>query len=252
MNDFNFSTKIEQIDQAALLITLGFELKEVKVVNHIDMNTNSHKPRKINASWTFSKFSPFIKELGSSYSVLQKFVFPQKGDTNISLLNRCKIASHNYQVLKSVIIDGKPLQQINAGDYVILKNANGKEIPKSPSIINQNYNYTFALIAIATALGCEISRYEVFNNQMFVVMEQNKDGLNIQMIKDIYNNFNPQSDDFTVLPTLIAMFINREHLIKEIHEQKKAVMITRGDRIVMFDKDVSDELKSKSLSFINQ
>ena len=48
------------------------------------------------------------------------------------------------------------------------------------------------------------------------------------------------------------MFTNRELLKNEMYEQQKSVMITRGDKIVMFGKDASDSLKRKALKFINE
>lgn len=51
---------------------------------------------------------------------------------------------------------------------------------------------------------------------------------------------------------IIAMFTNRELLKNEMYEQQKSVMITRGDKIVMFGKDASDSLKRKALKFINE
>ena len=44
----------------------------------------------------------------------------------------------------------------------------------------------------------------------------------------------------------------REQLKNEIYEQQKSVMITRGDKIVMFGKDASDSIKKKALKFINE
>lgn len=250
MDNFNFSSAVDSLDEASLLVTLGFELKEVKVVNHINLNSQNHSPRPINASWTFSKTSPFCPDAGSIQSVLRKFAFPYTGEAAYNVYQLAKIAAHNYQVLKSVILYGEKLQQIGGPNYTILKNNNGEEISRE---ILYGASNDISSIAIAAALGCKIVAYNLMNGKLYVNMLPSNDGISLQMIENMKHDQAAMSgNNFNTLPVLVGMFINRQLLMKEIHEQKKSVLITRGDKLVMFGKDTSDELKHKALKFINE
>ena len=251
MNDnFNFTTDIDSLDAAALLVTLGFDLKEVKVVNHLNLNTQDHAPRPISASWHFEKNSPYCKDAGNIEKVLKRYSFPYPGDAAVNVYQLAKIAAHNYQVLKSVILEGKKLEQIEGPNYVLLKNNNGEFINKE---LLYGASCDIASIAIATALGCKVTSYNTINGKLYVNLMNSKDGITLNMIENMkHDQAIANIGNFNTLPVLVAMFINREQLKKEIYEHTKTVMITRGDKLVMFNKNASDSLKRKVLSFINE
>lgn len=251
MNDFNFTTDVNSLDLAALLVTLGFDLKECKVVNHINLNSQNHSPRPISASWHFSTHSPYCPDAGHIEKVMKRYSFPSTGEPAVNVYQLAKIAAHNYQVLKSVILEGKKLQQIKGPNYTIFKNNNGENIPQDNYA--QFASCDIASIAVAGALGCEIAGYSIINNKLFVRMNPTNDGINLRMIEDMKQDYAiSNTTNFNTLPVLIATFINREQLMNEMHEQSKAVMITRGDKLVMFGKNTSDKLKHKALRFINE
>lgn len=84
-------------------------------------------------------------------------------------------------------------------------------------------------------------------------MLPSKDGITLKMLEDMkQDNAIANELNFNTLPVLVAMFINRDILKKEIYEQTKSVMITRGDKLVMFNKNASDKIKHKALCFINE
>lgn len=249
-NDFNFTTTVDSLDLSALLITLGFNLNEVKVVNHINLNSQSHTPRPISASWHFAKTSLQFPEAGNIEKVIKRYALPYPGDTAVNIYQLAKIAAHNYQVLKSVILNGEKLQQIEGPNYTLLKNNNGQTINKE---IIYGASNDISSIAIATALGCKIIGYNIVNGKLFANVLPTNDGINLKMIENLKHDSSIANEsNFNTLPVLIATFINREILMKEIHEQNKSVMITRGDKIVMFGKNASDNLKHKALKFINE
>ena len=251
MNDnYNFTTNVDSLDLSALLITLGFTLNEVKVVNHINLNSEHHAPRPISASWHFSTHSPYCPEAGSIEKVIKKFAFPYQGDAAINVYQLAKIAAHNYQVLKSVILEGKLLQQIGGPNYYLLKNNNGENINKE---LLYGASNDIASIAIASALGWKIIAYNIVNGKLYVNMLPSKDGITLRMLEDMkHDQAIDNANNFNTIPVLVAMFINRQLLMNEIYEQNKSVMITRGDKLVMFSKDASDKLKHKALKFINE
>lgn len=249
-NDFNFTTDINSLDAAALLVTLGFNLKEVKCVNHINLNSESHTPRPISASWHFEKTSPYYPDAGDIQKVLKRYAFPYPGDAAVNVYQLAKIAAHNYQVLKSVILKGEKLQQIEGPNYTVLKNNNGESIETE---LIYGASCDTASIAIAAALGCKVSSYCIANDRLYVNMLPSNDGITLKMIEDMkHDQAVANVLNFNTLPVLVAMFINRDALKKEIYEQTKSVMITRGDKIVMFNKNASDSLKQKVLKFINE
>lgn len=251
MNDYTYSSGVESIDHAALLITLGYDLKDCKIVNHINMNTGNHAPRKINATWTFSKNSRYCKEAGSVSNVLRKFAFPAKNERAVNVYQLAKIAAHNYQVLKSVLLEHKPLQQIQGVNYTIFKNSNGNQVIND--CIMGLSSCDISSIAIAGAMGCSIMGYIYDNDRLRVTLSPNKEGITVKMIEDLKND--PElhnAKNYATLPVLIAMFINRKWLMDTIHNRNSSIMISRGDRLVMFDKNTCDNLKEKALHFINQ
>ena len=84
-------------------------------------------------------------------------------------------------------------------------------------------------------------------------MLPSKDGITLRMLEDMkHDQAIDNANNFNTIPVLVAMFINRQLLMNEIYEQNKSVMITRGDKLVMFSKDASDKLKHKALKFINE
>lgn len=250
MDDFNFTTDIDSLDTAALLVTLGFNLKEVKVVNHINLNSDNHAPRPISASWHFEKLSPYCPDAGDIQKVLKRYSFPYPGEEAHNVYQLAKIAAHNYQVLKSVILKGEVLQQIEGPNYVVLKNNNGDTIDKE---LIYGSSCDIASIAIAAALGCKVSSYCIVNDRLYVNMLPSKDGITLKMLEDMkQDNAIANELNFNTLPVLVAMFVNRDILKKEIYEQTKSVMITRGDKLVMFNKNASDKIKHQALCFINE
>lgn len=250
MNDFNFTTSVDSLDVSALLITLGYELKECKVVNHVNLNTENHTPRPTSASWHFSKYSRAFPEAGNIEKVLKKYTFPELYEPSVNVYQLAKIAAHNYQVLKTVILKGEKLQQLEGPNYVMLKNNNGKYIGQEALYGGSS---DIASIAVAAALGCKVISYGMINGKLNVSMAPSKDGINLHMIEQMkHDPAIANENNFNVLPILVAMFINRDILKKEIYEQTKTIMITRGDRIVMFNKNASDSIKHKALKFINE
>ena len=218
---------------------------------HAELPSQNHTPRPISASWHFSKTSLYCPDAGNVEKVLKRFAFPHTGDSAVNVYQLAKIAAHNYQVLKSVILNGEKLQQIEGPNYIIFKNNNGENI--NGTDIYGHCSTDISSIAIAGALGCKIDSYSIINNKLFVLMKTSKDGISLKMIEDMKQEYAIANiSNFNTLPVLIAMFINRELLKNEIYEQQKSVMITRGDKIVMFGKDASDSLKRKALEFINE
>ena len=196
-------------------------------------------------------FSSYCTDAGNIEKVLKRFSFPYQGEDAVNVYQLTKIAAHNYQVLKSVILSGKKLQQLHGPNYTIFKNNNGENITGDDW--GQHCSSDIASIAIAGALGCKIVSYSMINNKLFVRMNQSKDGISLGMIEALKQDYTIANiSNFNTLPVLIAMFINREQLRNEIYEQHKSVMITRGDKLVMFGKDASDSLKRKALKFINE
>jgi hypothetical protein len=132
----------------------------------------------------------------------------------------------------------------------VLKNNNGESI-ETEMIYGASCDT--ASIAIAAALGCKVSSYCIVNDRLYVNMLPSNDGITLKMIEDMkHDQAVANVLNFNTLPVLVAMFINRDALKKEIYEQTKSVMITRGDKIVMFNKNASDSLKQKALKFINE
>jgi hypothetical protein len=249
-NCYKFTTKIDSLDIAALLVTLGYELKEVKCVNHIDLNSQSHAPRPISASWHFSTHSSYCPEAGHVEKVIKKYEFPYQGDSTVNVYQIAKIAAHNYQVLKSVILNGEKLQQKEGPNYTVLKNNNGDNIEKE---VIYGASCDTASIAIAAALGCKVSSYCIVNDRLYVNMLPSKDGITLKMIEDMKQDQSIANTlNFNTLPVLVAMFINRDILKKEIYEQNKTVLITRGEKIAMINKNASDSIKQRALKFINE
>ena len=116
---------------------------------------------------------------------------------------------------------------------VVLKNNNGDTIDKE---LIYGSSCDIASIAIAAALGCKVSSYCIVNDRLYVNMLPSKDGITLKMLEDMkQDNAIANELNFNTLPVLVAMFINRDILKKEIYEQTKSVMITRGDKLVMFN-----------------
>lgn len=243
-----FSLSIDKIDLAALLCSLGFEMNNFEVISHVDMNRNNRRTKS--ANFEFGNRSIDGRDLET---VIKQYHIPAKGEKCLNVYQRARVAAHNYQCLKSVLLEGSKLQQIKCDGYTLLKNANGDDIEKTSHIpaVEHLYSNNLAVIAISTALGCGIGSYYLINNTLKCLITPSEDGITGEQIEQLFNS--PSIGDptnFNVIPVLIATFINREQLLKETYA-KQTLHITNGYKQVLVSKDMSDEMKNKVLEFIN-
>ena len=96
--------------------------------------------------------------------------------------------------------------QIDGDGYTMLKNANGVAIPKSEGVEGSS---DLASIAIAAALGCKIVAYSLDAGRLSVEMLAAHNGITLSMIEQEKDNPNPETDNYNLLPTLVAAFLNR-------------------------------------------
>lgn len=248
-NEFTFTTNVSSLDLSALLVSLGYPLYDVKATHHIDLNAFNNRPRPVSATWHFGTTSPYARNLGTIDKVIKKYSFPGKGENALNVFQYAKIAAHNYQVLKSVVLDGAFLQQLYGPNYVILKNNNGYIVENT---VTYGATSDLAAVAIACALGCRCTSWHLSNGVLYVATDTH-DGINANVIAQMKDDPAIASEsNFDILPVLICTFINREQLQKEIHENQKKIMLTRGDRMAFFEKGASESLKRKVLAFINE
>lgn len=152
-----------------------------------------------------------------------------------------KVAAHNYQVLKSVVRENRPLQQIRGENYCILKNMNGS------NIIGDETDYSttdLSVISIASALGFEISSYTIADGVLTVYYTED-----IKEIVDKWLN-DDHDDNYDYLSVLINTFKNRNSMMEETYA-KNTLHLSSGYKQVIVGKNCSEELKKKVTEFLN-
>ena len=243
----NYSIGVDEVDQAALLIALGYELQNYTIITSIDLNSPQAQKRHKSAAWQFSDHSKGCQDYGTAQQVLEGYKLPTKGKPISNTLQAAKLAAHNYQVLKSVILHGEPLMQIDGDGYTMLKNANGVAIPKSEGGEGSS---DIASIAIAAALGCKIVAYSLDAGRLSVEMIAAHNGITLSMIEQEKDNANPEPDNYNLLPTLVAAFMNREELMRGIYARQQ-VVLTRGSKQAIFSANADEKLKQRILKELN-
>lgn len=245
----NYTIGVKEVDLAALLIALGYDCTDYIITTMIDLNNDTPQKREKTATYTFSDYSKGCSDYGSARSVLENYKLPKKGKP-CNIIEAAKLSAHNYQVLKSVILHGEPLQQIEGVDYYMLKNANGMNIIKD----NHSDYYkssNLASIAIGAAIGCKIISYSLENGILTVSMTRSKEGITVNEIDQLLNNDSDDNEsDYNMLSVLVATFINREYLIKGIYA-KQQVMLIRGSKRAYFSPNADNELKQRILKELN-
>lgn len=114
---------------------------------------------------------------------------PEKSQKIKNVAELAKLTAHNYQVLKSVVTENKPLKQIVCNGYTMLKNDNANEIPNQ--INNEDERTTNLMnIAICSSLGGIITGYEMKNGLLTISMnERYLSDIERDFCKDDENDF---------------------------------------------------------------
>lgn len=243
----NYSLNVNDVSLASFLIALGFAMRDYKIVNSLDLNTSAKRGKS--ATWRFDDTSMFFNKLGSCEDVIKLYKLPEKYKPCTNLAQYAKLCNHNYQVLKSVITENKPLKQIVTPYYTMLKNdsGEGEHIPTGFNVGTKS----LAAVAIAATLGCEINSYNFDGQQLIIHVETNKEGLNAAVIEHLLEEYAVGNDDeYDPLHVLIAMMLNRKELMSGVYNTEK-VAIHRGDGLIYFDKNANAELKQKLLDGLN-
>lgn len=232
----SFSCSVKSLDFAALLYSLGFDMIQFEVVHHINMENKDKRDKS-----AIFEFSTTSKSGLTLQKIKDNYILPEKGKAADNIGQFAKLTSHNYQILKSVITDNRPLQQIEGLNYYLLKNMNGND----PTGQKTNYfTSDISIIAIASALGYSISSYIIDNNKLIVYFDED-----IKEIVDCYNN-DDDNDYYDNLTVLVAMMKNRKMMMSETHA-KHTLHITNGHKQVIVNKNMSPELNKKVIDFIN-
>jgi len=248
----NYKLEINNVDLAAFLIALGFEMMNYTVTSYIDLNDRNRKRPK-SGSWDFADISKNFTELGDCKSVIEKYKLPKKGEPIKNLAELAKLTAHNYQVLKSVLTENKPLMQIIGDNYTVLKNDNAANIPNSNStLFKLDETSDLMTVAIGCAMGCKIGSYYFDENkQLNICLYASTNGISIKRIEQAKNNEAVEDlNNYEPLFVMLATSINRKELMKGIYNNEQICLI-RGSKKAYFDKNADDETKKKILERMN-
>lgn len=243
----NYTEKTNEVDFAAFLVSLGFEMKNYTVTTTINLNKNEKKRTK-SGSWDFSDESEDFDKLGNAKAVKSLYKLPTKNEPASNLAELAKLTAHNYQALKTVLTQGKPLQQIIGDGYILLKNENGNRISGSTTGTSTD---NLSAIAIACSLGCEVVNYSLDENRKLrVVLSPNKDGLTVEQVEHELKN-ETNDNNFSPLSVLVSTMQNRKELLTGLYNEEK-ILILRGEKSAIFDKNTPKEIKERILASLNE
>ena len=231
-----FTVPVSSMDLAALLCSLGFEMTYFEIIHHIKMEEKDKRHKT-----AVFKFSDTSESGLSLKKVRDDYIFPQKGQPARNVCEFAKIAAHNYQILKSVILENRPLQIIRGENYCILKNMNGQHIE---GMKTDYCSSDLSVIAIAAALGFNITHYTMEDGKLVVYFDEE--------LLYIENEFKVDRDDnsYEYLAVLVNAFKNRKILMEETFA-KHTLHLSNGFRQVIVGKDMGDNLKKKVMDFLN-
>lgn len=243
MNVSSFQTRIDSVDIAALLLSLGFKMQTFRTYTTKSVDS-LHVDEDKRAYWEFSPRSQYNSmELSD---VLRKYRAPARGEEPANICERAFVVDKNYQALKSITVLGKPLFQQHANNYIILNNTSGQRIRLErygePASVTD-----FDVVAISAALGCTVSRACINNGVVSVDMMPSPDGVTAHSVMECKRS--PEVRDvrnFATMPVLLAMMSNRRALMDSIHD--KRLVLCRGQKKVTLSDKMDDSFISKILS----
>lgn len=227
-------------------------MKGYTVTSFIDLNDRT-QTRPKSGSWSFDDTSIF-NEMKDCQSVCESFILPSKGKKIKNLGELCKLTAHNYQVLKSVVLENKQLMQIIGDGYTMLKNDNGSDISIcSSSLFKLDETTDLMTVAIACSLGGKISNYYFDQNKQLHIALETGSGINLSKIEDakLNLNYDEQKNSLDPLSVLIAYADNRKELLSGVYNRNRICLI-RGEKRAFFDKDAPEELKKRILEEMNR
>lgn len=244
----NYTIGVNFVDEAALLIALGYECTDYSIISTIDLNSDVAQKRSKTANYTFEDNSTGCRDYGKADDVIKGYKLPNKGKEIVSTLEAAKLAAHNYQVLKSVILEQQPLQQIAGKGYTMLKNANGDKVLESDvAALEGDVSSDIASIAIASALGCKVALYSITDGLLQVAMNAAPSGITLADVVEAKQKAeveDTQESDYTTLAVLVAMFLNREVLLQGVYATKKLLLI-RGSKVALIPANADNEIKQR-------
>lgn len=249
----DYTIGVEEVDRAALLIALGYECKNYSVITMIDLNSSVAQKRGKTANYSFSDYSKGCQDFGTAQDVLEKYKFPKKGEPISNTIQAAKLAAHNYQVLKSVILQNQPLMQIQGNGYTMLKNANGDSVPRldDNGLLNATGSSDISSIAIAAALGCKVASYSLDAGKLQVWMYPAANGITLSMIEAEKNSPTvTDENNYNLLPVLVATFLNRDELMRGIYANQQ-VLLMRGSKSAIFSANADEDTKARILRQLN-
>jgi hypothetical protein len=92
----NYTVRVDEVDRAALLLALGYELKAYTIITSIDLNNAQAQKREKTATYVFTDDSKGCKDYGTAEDVVKNYRMPDKGQSVKTVLQRAKLAAHNY------------------------------------------------------------------------------------------------------------------------------------------------------------
>ena len=231
-----FTVPVSSMDLAALLCSLGFEMTYFEIIHHIKMEEKDKRHKT-----AVFKFSDTSESGLTLKKVRDDYIFPQKGQPARNVCEFAKIAAHNYQILKSVILENRPLQIIQGENYCILKNMNGQNVEGEKT---NYFSSDLSVIAIAAALGFNITHYTMEDGKLIVYFDED--------LLYVENEFKTDKDDnsYGYLAVLVNTFKNRKILMEETFA-KHTLHLSNGFRQVIVGKEMGDNLKKKVMDFLN-
>ena len=249
----NYELKVLNVDLASFLVSLGYAMKKFLVTSTLDLN-NPNVKRPKSGQWSFDDVSQGYTELGTCEDVMKKYQLPSKGKAISNLAEYAKLTAHNYQVLKSVVTEKQPLQQIICDGYTVLKNDNGQQIPiTSSSYFDNERTSDLWDVATACSLGCSICGYYFDENQQLNIMLNRTNDMSLKKIEDMKNkvmNAETDNDDYSPLSVLVSTGMNRKELMSGVWNEEK-ILIVRGEKMALIDKKCDKDLKQKVIDMLN-
>ena len=243
---YNFP--IEGVDEAALLISLGFPCSAPRRLQHVDANSQSRVSLQDRFIWDFAPTSP----RGDSIETIRASFRLPKPDTPATGIGQlARLAAVNYQALKSSLIHRQPLTQKLGPNYTILRNAEGTPIPTAPATAPTACSCLPA-VAISCALGHRLAAFGFESGQLFILPAPTTSAPPLTTPADITAYLHsPESEapeDFSPLAVLAAMFKNRDILMREAHGRR--LVFHRGSRYAVLPGSASEHLQNLAYRFL--
>lgn len=250
----NCSLNVNDLDQAAVLVALGFDLLGREIVTPVDLNSRTEKKWSC-CIWSFADQAAN----GLDYAEVQRQWCSGLPDTHVPALGvvqTARLAMHNFRVINACARKNAPLWQADLGGAVRLGNwpqgDNWHHLPHQDATLPEGLRAYARAAAVLTACGVPIKKCAMFCGKIQFNMG-NAPHLDAVALAAHVESESWYSDPNNMAAAAVAVsaICNRGALLDGAAAGQELLAVSKGGRTALLSKNAPAELVRQVTRKIN-